>query len=208
MVRALDQEKRTSILNAARSVFLRDGYAAAKMSDIAGEAGVAPGTLYLYFESKESLASAIGDDLFSRLSNEFGRIMKKLDTLEGIDALVDWALRVGIKERAILAIAKQSKPDHKAPNRAHQRFIQQLAANLEDFISRGLIRSYDDPIGLATVILAIVHRIVMSCAFYEDADPDQIKSSAALALRHILFDDAALKLRASVKPAKKATNNK
>src|SRR5271154_4922774 len=149
MARKVDPAKREAILEAGRKIFLRDGYATAKMSDIAGEAGVAPGTLYLYFESKESLAAAIGDDLFSRLSNEFGRVMKKLDTPEGVDALVDWALRVGIKERAILAIAKQSKPDHKAPQRAHQRFIEQMAANLEDFISRGPIRSYDDPVGLA-----------------------------------------------------------
>ena len=53
MARTLDPLKRTNILKVARAIFMRDGYSSAKMSDIASEAGVAPGTLYLYFDSKK-----------------------------------------------------------------------------------------------------------------------------------------------------------
>ena len=43
------------ILSAARSVFARNGYNAATVDDIADAAGVAKGTLYLYFPSKREI---------------------------------------------------------------------------------------------------------------------------------------------------------
>jgi AcrR family transcriptional regulator len=48
-------DKETDILRAARTQFLTRGYAATRLDDIATEAGVAKGTLYLYFRSKEDL---------------------------------------------------------------------------------------------------------------------------------------------------------
>ena len=54
--RALQKEaKRTALVDAALAVFSRVGFAAAKMDDVAEEAGVSKGTVYLYFDSKENL---------------------------------------------------------------------------------------------------------------------------------------------------------
>lgn len=49
------QIKRSALIDAALAVFSRVGFAAAKMDDVADEAGVSKGTVYLYFESKEKL---------------------------------------------------------------------------------------------------------------------------------------------------------
>jgi AcrR family transcriptional regulator len=51
-------QKRDSLLNAARTVFSREGYAASSVEDVAAEAGIAKGTVYLYFKSKEELYAA------------------------------------------------------------------------------------------------------------------------------------------------------
>jgi len=51
--------KRRQILDGARRVFLADGFDGASMSDIARVAGVSKGTLYVYFDSKESLFEAL-----------------------------------------------------------------------------------------------------------------------------------------------------
>jgi TetR/AcrR family transcriptional regulator, fatty acid metabolism regulator protein len=48
-------DKRRSILNAAIGVFARNGFYNSKVADIAREAGVADGTIYLYFKNKEDL---------------------------------------------------------------------------------------------------------------------------------------------------------
>jgi TetR/AcrR family fatty acid metabolism transcriptional regulator len=47
--------KRERILRAAIDVFAQNGYFNAKVSDIAKAAGVADGTIYLYFDGKEDL---------------------------------------------------------------------------------------------------------------------------------------------------------
>jgi len=53
----------TEILDAALTVFSARGFAAAKLDDVAKEAGVSKGTLYLYFESKEALFEAMALEL-------------------------------------------------------------------------------------------------------------------------------------------------
>ena len=54
-------DKREAILRAAISVFARCGYFNSKVADIAREAGVADGTVYLYFRSKEEILHSIFD---------------------------------------------------------------------------------------------------------------------------------------------------
>src|SRR5436305_12986276 len=66
MARIADPRRRETILDAARQVFLRDGFAAAHMSEIARRAKIAVGTLYLYFDSKDAIARAIAAQAFAR----------------------------------------------------------------------------------------------------------------------------------------------
>jgi TetR/AcrR family fatty acid metabolism transcriptional regulator len=48
-------DKRVRILEAAEKAFARKGFYNARISEIAGEAGVADGTIYLYFKNKDDL---------------------------------------------------------------------------------------------------------------------------------------------------------
>ncbi len=71
-----DPIKRRQILEGAQSVFLRMGFDAASMNDIAREAGVSKGTIYVYFNKK--------DDLFVELCEHhrqttFGFLIGQLD---------------------------------------------------------------------------------------------------------------------------------
>ncbi|HLN97597.1 MAG TPA: TetR/AcrR family transcriptional regulator [Pyrinomonadaceae bacterium] len=54
-------DKREAILRAAIRVFAHNGYFSSKVADIASEAGVADGTVYLYFKSKEEILHSIFD---------------------------------------------------------------------------------------------------------------------------------------------------
>src|SRR5437868_8760568 len=60
-VRAPAGDKREAILRAAIKVFANSGYFNSKVADIAREAGVADGTVYLYFKSKEDILHSIFD---------------------------------------------------------------------------------------------------------------------------------------------------
>ena len=51
--------RRTEILEAAAVVFAEKGYQRATVKEIADRAGIAPGTIYLYFSGKHEILSAI-----------------------------------------------------------------------------------------------------------------------------------------------------
>jgi TetR/AcrR family transcriptional regulator, fatty acid metabolism regulator protein len=65
--RAVIGDKRQAILRAAIHVFARSGYFSSKVSDIAEAAGIADGTVYLYFKSKDEILHSI----FDRAMEEF-----------------------------------------------------------------------------------------------------------------------------------------
>ncbi|MFN3763910.1 MAG: TetR/AcrR family transcriptional regulator, partial [Anaerolineae bacterium] len=69
------EERRQSILQAAREVFLEKGFSRATMDDVAERAEVSKGTLSLYFESKETLLAHLLleglDALYSYLEEAF-----------------------------------------------------------------------------------------------------------------------------------------
>jgi AcrR family transcriptional regulator len=65
----LDREtRRQQILSAATTVFAQKGYRHASVSDIIEAAGIARGTFYLYFQSKEEVFLALIDLWFEELS--------------------------------------------------------------------------------------------------------------------------------------------
>jgi AcrR family transcriptional regulator len=67
-----DSAKVRQILDGARDVFLRLGFDGASMGDIARAAGVSKGTLYVYFENKAVLFSALIADERKHAKREFG----------------------------------------------------------------------------------------------------------------------------------------
>ena len=69
---------RQNLLSGALKVFSRQGYAAARLEDIAEEAGVTRGAIYWHFKNKA--------DLYNTLVGE---------TLSGIQSVVDRAVRQG-----------------------------------------------------------------------------------------------------------------
>lgn len=72
-------DKREAILRAAIKVFARNGYFNSKVADIAKEAGVADGTVYLYFKNKDDVLHSI----FDRTMETF--ISKGREELSGVE---------------------------------------------------------------------------------------------------------------------------
>src|SRR5438046_8011238 len=60
--------KRERILDAAVKVFAAEGFYNAKVSQIAHQAGVADGTIYLYFKSKDDLLINLFEDRMERVN--------------------------------------------------------------------------------------------------------------------------------------------
>ena len=69
-----DPDKPQQIIDAAIRVFARNGYYNSRVSDIAREAGIASGTIYLYFKTKDEILVT----LFREKMAESGAIIPPL----------------------------------------------------------------------------------------------------------------------------------
>jgi AcrR family transcriptional regulator len=80
--------RRQAILAAALAEFAERGYAAARLDDVAARAGVAKGTLYLYFAHKEALFEQLVRSAISPLLDRFAGLAaaSDLSPLEALDA--------------------------------------------------------------------------------------------------------------------------
>lgn len=68
-------ERRNEILDTAESLFSEKGYEKTSTTDITKKMGVAQGTLYYYFKSKEALANALIDRQLKGIKQEFTEVI-------------------------------------------------------------------------------------------------------------------------------------
>jgi TetR/AcrR family fatty acid metabolism transcriptional regulator len=73
-------DKREAILRAAIKVFAGKGYFNSKVADIAGEAGIADGTVYLYFKSKDEILHSIFDRAMAEFIKDGRKELENLKT--------------------------------------------------------------------------------------------------------------------------------
>jgi len=93
LTRAESQARtRALIVQAARSLFLRDGFQVTSLEQIGEEAGFTRGAVYSNFPSKTAMGIAVIDELYEREAN---RLEAALNTTEDVDewfdALAAWA---------------------------------------------------------------------------------------------------------------------
>ncbi len=85
------EERRRQIMEAAKLVFSAKGFNRATMEEIAGEAELSPGTLYLYFKNKEELHTSLSIDILKYLTRQMREYVdeKKMSPEAKIYALRD-----------------------------------------------------------------------------------------------------------------------
>lgn len=73
-------DKRARILESALRVFASKGFFGAKVSDIATDAGVADGTIYLYFKSKDDLLISVFENQMIKVNQMLSEAIAKATT--------------------------------------------------------------------------------------------------------------------------------
>jgi len=76
MPRQLDDKKREDILRAALDVFGQKGFSATTVKDIADLAGIAPGTVYTYFQDKVDLFSSVSQQNWDAFHAQMTEILE------------------------------------------------------------------------------------------------------------------------------------
>ncbi|CAN5743519.1 hypothetical protein BH10ACI4_BH10ACI4_00430 [soil metagenome] len=102
-------EKYQRILDAAVEVIAENGYFSSPVSAIAARAGVADGTIYLYFKSKDDVLRTAIDTTFDRFHKQ---VAEKFETLEGPREQLEYIAQVHLESHAVnrsMAILMQTE---------------------------------------------------------------------------------------------------
>jgi TetR/AcrR family transcriptional regulator, fatty acid metabolism regulator protein len=90
-MRKREGNKEKAIIEAAIKIFAQQGYHKAKISSIAEQAGIATGSVYLYFKNKEFILLTIFDQLWMGLTDNLQNIVRQtnIDPSTKLDLVID-----------------------------------------------------------------------------------------------------------------------
>jgi AcrR family transcriptional regulator len=163
---------RTELLRAAAGLFLRDGFVATSLADIASAAGVTKGAVYSNFESKEDLFLAL---LAEPASTSEMYAPRQLDGIDGMDAARQFGRHAeGVRpSRAHVALFLEANAVALRSERARQL----VAGNTKAFaveLGTGLRELFDapdaDPLALGLVAQSLYAGLLMHGAFLDEVD--------------------------------------
>jgi TetR/AcrR family transcriptional regulator, fatty acid metabolism regulator protein len=97
-------DKRERILAAAERIFARHGFFAARVSEIAKEAGVADGTIYLYFKSKDDLLISLFEHRMTQVNEALRRAIADRPPGEQLRAFIHAYLQLVADEPAAVEV--------------------------------------------------------------------------------------------------------
>lgn len=194
------RERRMQILNAAKEVFAERGYHNASINEIIRRAGIARGTFYLYFESKQRVFESILDEALLQLRSRIRRIEIGEDAeppqaqLRGsLVRVMEFVLGDTGFSRLLLQHSSMTS-DAEAVARVNDFFahvIDLITASLEYGIEMGLVRPCD-PRLVASALLGAVRGIIGHVIDAQDApeiDPI-VDELIAFALRGVFVAPA------------------
>jgi TetR/AcrR family fatty acid metabolism transcriptional regulator len=177
-------DKRDRILKAAIQVFAKNGFYATRVSEIAKAAGVADGTIYLYFKNKDDVLITIFEEGIEQLLTILREVAESDDTFEKrIRRIIE--LQLGLLEE-------------------QRDLAEVITVNLRQ--SSRLLKQYATPLFMKyiDVIAGVVREGQEEGAFRKDLNPRIVARSLFGALDAILLtwaigegDPAALRKAAS-----------
>jgi len=88
-------ERRNELIACASRLFYTQGYEKTAVSDIVAEVGVAKGTFYYYFDSKQAVLEAMVDELVTEAIGLLGRVTED----ETLDAPRKWTVAFQVLNR-------------------------------------------------------------------------------------------------------------
>jgi TetR/AcrR family fatty acid metabolism transcriptional regulator len=191
----IQAERRRQILQAAVRIFADKGYHAARVSDIAKEAGVAYGLVYHYYESKETLLEAIFRETWGAML-ETVRSVEQLDepARERVRKVSEIVLRTWKRDPDLVRVlvrevtrSAQVQDETEEIELAHQA-LQRIVEHGQE---SGEFRADLDARLTATIWYGALEEILTGWAFGQLPDQDHDVARAELAVVEIVTNGLA-----------------
>ena len=178
----LAETRRRQILNAAAKVFAEKGYQRATVKEVAALAGVAPGTIYLYFKNKRDLLLAIADQLIGQAWEQTQAQMTHADAESYIAAVLENTLHFVRQNKSLIqALMTEIWTDDLLQGRFFDQILSPIfrtgASYLQTNVAVGNARSCQVEIVIPTIagsliVLSMLRALATDqfLADYSDAD--------------------------------------
>lgn len=163
--------RREAILAAARKVFAQHGFEGTTIADVAREAGVAAGTVYLYFPSKLDIFAALNARLYAVIAQAMVEAGAPPDVRGGTQARIHAIFEACRKHKDLLRLVFLN-PDPRTEvarrmRRADEQRLQPLAEILRQGMEAGIVRQ-GDPNLFAKLINGLVITALYQCFVQSD----------------------------------------
>lgn len=159
-------DKREAILRAAITVFASKGYFNSKVADIASQAGIADGTVYLYFKSKDEILRSIFDaamvEFISEGRRELAKIASPSDKIRKIAELHLERLGADRDLAVVFQVELRGSTKHMQEFSAagFGEYLDIIRATIEAGQSKGEFRSDIKPIIAAKILYGSLDEMV------------------------------------------------
>lgn len=166
------REFRTAaILEAAKDIFIRDGYENATVADIAARVHIVEGTVFHYFGSKQGLVVKVMEHFYNEIT---GNLIEGLSEIKGSREQLRFAIRFHLKtllENAELCrvLFKESRGKSSELiddiRRLNREYIQPLNQIIEEGIQTGDLRSSVNPMLIRNMVYGSIEHLLWAHLF-------------------------------------------
>jgi AcrR family transcriptional regulator len=160
-----DTDLRTAILDAARTLLVREGYRDLSMRDVANAVGCSVSSIYLYFAGKDELIHTLMDEGFERWYRRMCEIAEGVGSARAkLEAICKAYVEFGLANREFYEIMYMFHSDRMARypkelfRRARRNF--DLMTQLAQAYAPESFPSADDARIAATALWATLHGVV------------------------------------------------
>jgi TetR/AcrR family fatty acid metabolism transcriptional regulator len=160
--------KRERILDAAVKVFAAEGFYNAKVAQIAQEAGVADGTIYLYFKSKDDLLISLFEDRMEDINANLRNALEaSTSAAERLRAVVRLHLDLVEQNRHMaevicVELRQSSKFIKEYANPKFGEFLRLIAGAIADGQKSGELREDLDPPMVARAMFGALDELALA----------------------------------------------
>jgi TetR/AcrR family transcriptional regulator, fatty acid metabolism regulator protein len=160
--------KRERILDAAVKVFAAEGFYNAKVAQIAQEAGVADGTIYLYFKSKDDLLISLFEDRMEGINGNLRNALQAAATsADKLRAVVRLHLELVEQNRHMaevicVELRQSSKFIKEYANPKFGEFLRLIAGAIADGQRTGELRADMDPPMVARAMFGALDELALA----------------------------------------------
>jgi len=163
------EELRQEILNAARELFLREGYQNVSMRRIAEKIEYSPTTIYLYFRDKADLLNQICDETFIGLLKRLESIERRdLPPLEKLKRVLRAYVEFGLEHpHQYTLVFMTPQPEEECPCEQGEKCFNFLVQAVQACVDRGEVPEGNVPV-MARLLWSGLHGLTSLLITFPD----------------------------------------